>query len=100
MKKKYITHLGYMADVASDKVIAALTKELFLEKCSLCNTNKPAYLGIFSTASEEFGALPGKVRLIRYELCEECYSKPNVAEAAEALILYMIRKDAEGEDVQ
>ena len=54
--------------------------------CLVCG-GTPAVIGIFKPEEPEaWGAAPGKIRLIRYCLCNRCHGRPQTPEDVEKII--------------
>lgn len=57
------------------------------DMCLLCG-GKPDVIGAFvPERPEDFGGMPGKVRIFRYCLCSACQAKPDARERVEKVIL-------------
>jgi hypothetical protein len=59
--------------------------------CLICGL-PPDVIGIFQPLNPEaWGAMPGKIRLIRYHLCARCRVRPKINEIVEKVIFYETR---------
>ncbi len=67
--------------------IEELVKAIPGDRCVLCG-KPPVLIGIFKPDKpESFGAPPGKIRLIRYCLCENCQRKPDTSAKVEKVLM-------------
>ena len=64
-----------------------LKKPQSIEHCLLCG-GKPHCVALFKPENPMlYGAAAGKIRLIRYCLCEKCRKRPDTPERVEKVIL-------------
>jgi hypothetical protein len=66
--------------------LKALTKPRPEDFCLLCSA-EPSVIGVFVPENaQEYGAVKGKTRFIRYCLCTRCHSKQGTLERVEKVI--------------
>ena len=67
-------------------MIESLKQNQSSDFCLICGA-APAVIGVFiPEATETWGGIKGKSRLILYCLCQACHAKPSTPERAEKII--------------